>query len=46
MAKTVATEYERHIAAIIESTLETLIHTDLTIAEIIDAAHENVQRTS
>lgn len=46
MAKTVVTEHERHIAAIIESTLQTLIHTDLTVAEIIDAAHENAQRMS
>jgi len=46
MAKMVVTEYERHIAAIIESTLQTLIHTDLTVAEIIDAAHENAQRIS
>ena len=46
MAKKEVTEYERHIAAIIESTLHTLIHTDLTVAEIIDAAHENAQRTS
>jgi hypothetical protein len=46
MAKTVVTEYERHIAAIIESTLHTLVHTDLTVAEIIDAAHENAQQMS
>ena len=46
MAKIVVTEYERHIAAIIESTLHTLIHTDLTVAEILDAAHENAQRMS
>jgi len=41
MAKTEVTEYERHIAAIIESTLYALVHTDLTVAEIINAAHEN-----
>lgn len=46
MAKIVVTEYERHIAAIIESTLHTLIYTDLTVAEILDAAHENAQRMS
>ena len=46
MAKTEVTEYERHIAAIIESTLFTLVHTDLTVAEIIDAAHENAQQMS
>jgi hypothetical protein len=46
MAKTEVTEYERHIAAIIESTLYTLVHTDLTVAEIIDAAHENAQQMS
>ena len=46
MAKTVVTERERHIAAIIESTLHTLTHTHLTVAEIIDAAHENAQRMS
>ena len=41
MAKMKVTEYERHIAAIVESTLYTLVHTDLTVAEIINAAHEN-----
>jgi hypothetical protein len=46
MAKTEVTEYERHIAAIIESTLYTLVRTDLTVAEIIDAAHENAQQMS
>ncbi len=46
MATTVVTEYERHIAAIIKSTLHTLVHTDLTVAEIIDAAHKNAQQMS
>jgi len=46
MAKMVITEYERHVAAIIEQTLHTLIHTHLTVTEIIDAAHENAQRMS
>jgi len=46
MAETVVTEHERHIAAIIESTLHTLTYTHLTVAEIIDAAHENAQRMS
>ena len=43
MAKTEVTEYERHIAAIIESMLHTLVHTNLTVAEIIDAAHDAQQ---
>jgi hypothetical protein len=46
MATMVVTEYERHIAAIIESTLHTLTYTHLTVAEIIEAAHENAQRMS
>jgi hypothetical protein len=46
MAETVVTEHERRITAIIESTLHTLLRTDLTVAEIIDAAHANAQRIS
>ena len=46
MAETVVTEHERHVAAIIESTLHTLTYTHLTVAEIIDAAHEHAQRMS
>jgi hypothetical protein len=46
MAETVVTEHERHIAAIIESTLHTLTYTHLTVAEIINAAHENAQQKS
>ena len=45
MAKMV-TEHERHVAAIIEQTLHTLQHTNLTVAEIIDAVYENAQRKS
>ena len=46
MAKMVVTAYERHVAAIVENTLHTLPHTDLTVAEIIDAAHQNERRKS
>jgi hypothetical protein len=46
MAKMEEKEYERRVAAIIEHTLHTLVHTDLTVAEIIDAAHEKAQRMS
>jgi len=41
MAKMVITEYERHVAGIVEYALHTLPHTDLSVAEIIEAAHQN-----
>jgi hypothetical protein len=40
------TQHERHVAAIVEHTLHTLRHTNLTVAEIIDAVYENAQRKS
>jgi hypothetical protein len=45
MAQMIA-EHERHVAAIIEHTLHSLKHTNLTVAEIMDAAYENARRKS
>ena len=45
MVKIIA-EHERHVASIIEQTLLAFTHTDLTVEEIIEAAHQNAMRQS
>ncbi|MGA3360137.1 MAG: hypothetical protein ABSC87_08015 [Halobacteriota archaeon] len=43
MEKRKLTRHERQVVAIVEQTLNTLIQTDLTVAEIIDAAAQNTE---
>jgi hypothetical protein len=43
MAKRNLTRHERQVVAIVESTLDTLIQTDLTVAELFDAAAQSTQ---
>jgi uncharacterized membrane-anchored protein len=43
MEKRKLTRHERQVVAIVEQTLNALTQTDLTIAEIIDAAAQNTE---
>jgi hypothetical protein len=44
MARRELTKHERQVAAIVEQTLHALIETDLTVADIMDAAVESARR--
>ena len=46
MEKRKLTRHERQVVAIVEQTLNALTQTDLTIAEIIDAAAQNTELQS
>ncbi|MGZ4847521.1 MAG: hypothetical protein ACXV2F_04190 [Halobacteriota archaeon] len=46
MARKELTKPERQVAAIVEQTLHALIETDLTVADIMDAAAESARRRS
>jgi len=46
MARRELTKPERQVAAIVEQTLHALIDTDLTVADIMDAAAESARRRS
>ncbi len=44
MVRRELTKPERQVAAIVEQTLHALIETDLTVADVMDAAAESARR--
>lgn len=46
MAKRTLTKHEREVAAVVEQALHTMIETDLTVADIMDAAVQSARRRS